>query len=74
MEISIQFHCEDHEKDIPSKYLINKMNIVHNEIMEPKNYNEAVSSPLKDEWINAIQEEMVSLNILIRRGILLDIS
>lgn len=37
------------------------MNIVHNAVKEPKSYNEAVSGPFKDQWIKAMQKEMVSL-------------
>lgn len=48
-------------KGIPPKRLINEMNIVYNEIKEPKNYNEAICSPFKDKWIKAMREDMASL-------------
>lgn len=54
-------HSERTTRGIPPKHLINEMNIVYNDIKEPKSYNEAVSSPFKDQWIKAMQEEMASL-------------
>lgn len=48
-------------KGVPAQRLINEINIIHGEVKEPKNYNEAIRSPFKNQWIKAMEEEMASL-------------
>lgn len=38
------------------------MNIAKGELVEPRNYNEAMLSPQKTEWIGAMHDEMRSLS------------
>jgi len=58
-------HSDDESTNIasgkPPKRLINEINLAHNEIKEPKSYNDAMNNPFKNQWIAAMQEEMTSL-------------
>lgn len=50
-------------KGIPPKRLIEEMHVAHGEIkeQEPRSFNEAMSSKFKNNWLDAMKEELSSL-------------